>query len=343
MAAIPVQNIYYLLSYAWQLLEEGEEQAVATVPADNLLNLLTVLLLKNTQRLLRQGLAQNYNRRTATLATLKGKIDLTNSYKTDLLRQGKAICTFEELTPDNLPNQIIKAVIGQLLATPTLAPELLVSLRPLYRQLDKVSAIPLTTDLFNQLPGRLPNKYYPRVLSLCQMIHQNLLPEPGGESFLFQDFLEDEQQMGRLFELFVRNFLKQEQQVFRVKSEKINWQTDTDAGTDTAYLPQMVTDISLSSLERQIIIDTKFYKQALAQRYDKQKLISGHLYQLFAYLKNHGATTAQSATEGILLYPVTDQELDLSYQLHGHTVSIKTLNLAQPWPNIRADLLKVIA
>ncbi len=60
--AIPIQNIYYLLSYAWQMLEEGEEQEVAAVSADNLLNLVTALLLKNTSRLLRQGLVAKYRR-----------------------------------------------------------------------------------------------------------------------------------------------------------------------------------------------------------------------------------------------------------------------------------------
>lgn len=170
--AIPIQNIYYLLSYAWQLLEEGEEQDVTAVPADNLLNLVTALLLKNTRRLLRQGLAQSYYRRTDTLGILKGKIDLTHSFKTDLLRQGKAVCTFEDLSNDILPNQIIKATLHRLLATPALAPDLLLSLRPLYRQLEPVTTLELTAVLFGQLPARLPNnysaKYYARVLPLCQ-------------------------------------------------------------------------------------------------------------------------------------------------------------------------------
>ena len=103
----------------------------------------------------------------------------------------------------------------------------------------------------------------------------------------------------------------------------------------------MKTDISLTAATRKIIIDTKYYKKALTVHYDKQKLISGHLYQLFAYLKNQ--TDKTNTVEGILLYPVVNQELDLVYKFPGHKVSIKTINLAQSWQDIKAELLRIIA
>ena len=336
---IPVQNIYYLLSYAWNLSAEGEESRVTSAPGDKVLNLLAVLLYRNTLRLLRLGLAQGYVKRTDTLSTIKGKVALTASLKHDLFREGKAICNFEHLSPDILSNQLIKATLARLLNAPELAPELQRSLRMVYRNFEGVSTIQANDSQFTQLPATYRhNKYYGRVLPLCRFIQQNLLPEKGSGNFYLSNFLEDERQMGRLFEYFVRNFYKQEQQVFGVKSEKINWQTDAEEVSGAAFLPRMITDISLLSPERIIIIDTKFYQQALVQRYDKQKLISGHLYQLFAYLKNHSETTAAKPVEGMLLYPVVEQELNLSYQLHGHKISINTINLAQPWQDIKKDL-----
>lgn len=49
----------------------------------------------------------------------------------------------------------------------------------------------------------------------------------------------------------------------------------------------MQTDISLESSERKIIMDTKYYQNTLTKNFGSQKLISGNLYQMFAYLSNH--------------------------------------------------------
>ncbi|MGV3588228.1 MAG: 5-methylcytosine restriction system specificity protein McrC [Adhaeribacter sp.] len=341
---IPVQNIYYLLSYAWDLPLEKEEETATAAPGDKVLNLLASLLYRNLLRLLRQGLAQGYVQKTEVLSGIKGKIAVMATLQKDLFREGKAICTYETLSSDILPNQLIKATLAQLFKTPSFAPELQRSLQSVYRYFEEVSLIQPKEADFKKLPTTYGlNKYYGRVLPLCQFIRQNLLPEKGSSNFYLANFLEDEQQMGRLFEYFVRNFYRQEQQIFQVKSEKINWQIDAVEVDDLDYLPQMKTDISLLSEARKIIIDTKFYQQALVQRYDKQKLISAHLYQLFAYLKNHPESTPELPIEGMLLYPVVEQELSLNYQLHGHKISINTINLAQPWPQIKEDLLGLIS
>ena len=46
--------------------------------------------------------------------------------------------------------------------------------------------------------------------------------------------------------------------------------------------------------------------------------------------------------EGILLYPTVDVDLDLNYEIQGHRVRVKTINLNQDWQNIRRDLLQVV-
>ena len=181
---IPVQNIYYLLSYAWTLGDAGEESRVTAAPGDKVLNLLATLLCRNTLRLLRQGLIKGYIKRTGTLATIKGKIAVTATLKNDLFREGKAICAYETLNHDILPNQLIKATLIRLLNTTDLAPELQRSLRMVSRSFEPVSAIELNDFRFTQLPVNSGNnKYYERVLPLCRFIQQNLLPEAGGSNF----------------------------------------------------------------------------------------------------------------------------------------------------------------
>ena len=45
---------------------------------------------------------------------------------------------------------------------------------------------------------------------------------------------------------------------------------------------------------------------------------------------------------GILLYPTVQQSLNLNYEIQGHQISIKTVNLSQQWQTIHTDLLKVV-
>lgn len=341
--SVPIQNIYYLLCYAWHILEEEDSQSVNAISSDNSFDLLLHLLQKQTAKLVKHGLTTDYIRQTNILKGIKGKLEFSASIRQDLFRQGQAVCTYEILSADILPNQLIKSVLYVLLNTPALKQEQHGSLRQLYQTFSEVNLIQIAPEHFRHIAtARYFNKYYSPVLLICEVIWQQLLPEPGSEQFKFTDFRQDERQMARLFEAFVRNFYFREQSEFTVKSERINWQVADQESGDLQYLPQMVTDISLLSAQRKIIIDTKYYKQALVPHYDKQKLISGHLYQLFAYLKNQ-QNSQTVKTEGILLYPVVNQELDLKYQLPGHQISIKTINLNQPWQNIKADLLNMIA
>jgi 5-methylcytosine-specific restriction enzyme subunit McrC len=114
--------------------------------------------------------------------------------------------------------------------------------------------------------------------------------------------------------------------------------------TPLDMLPSMKTDVSLTSPERKIIIDTKYYAHALQIYYQKESIHSGNLYQLHAYLSNVVTEgDEQLKCEGILLYPTVETELDLQYEIKGHKISIRTINLNQDWKAIHQNLLEMIA
>jgi 5-methylcytosine-specific restriction enzyme subunit McrC len=148
--------------------------------------------------------------------------------------------------------------------------------------------------------------------------------------------------MARLFEQAVRNFYRREQRQYRVFAETIAWQASAIQPQDMALLPSMLTDTTLENPDRKIILDTKYYAAALRPRYDQQRLISPHLYQLYAYLQNV-RPAANQHLEGILLYPAATAAIDVRYTLGGHPVRIVTLDLHQPWPGIAADLLALVS
>jgi 5-methylcytosine-specific restriction enzyme subunit McrC len=187
---------------------------------------------------------------------------------------------------------------------------------------------------------------YDLLLKICELLHSALLPDPKGKGSKFSDILDDENEMDRVFEAFVRNFFRVEQTEFpSVKAEWIQWDAQIVDANSTQYLPAMHTDITLRSKGRVIIIDTKFYREALAEsQFGDKKVRSDHLYQLFSYLRNVKSQPGNEClAEGILLYPAVSQSLDLKFIIGGHQVRVRTIRLDQPWQHIHAELCSLLS
>ncbi|MEX6814048.1 hypothetical protein AB2C52_34510, partial [Pseudomonas aeruginosa] len=73
---------------------------------------------------------------------------------------------------------------------------------------------------------------------------------------------------------------------FRVKPYQLEWQAVPLTSNGIGRLPAMRTDVYLESADRRIIIDTKYYADALQQYHGSPSFRSENLYQLFAYLRN---------------------------------------------------------
>jgi 5-methylcytosine-specific restriction enzyme subunit McrC len=155
--------------------------------------------------------------------------------------------------------------------------------------------------------------------------------------------------MWKLFESFIRNFYDNEQKKYNVRREHIDWQLKAAEDSDLSLLPKMETDISLESATEKIIIETKFYKEALVSKENtfnqalrNKKFHSKHLYQLFSYMKNTEAKGEEKALTGILLYPTVNYSLNESYFIGDTKLKIYTINLNQAWEGIHKDLLELI-
>nr|WP_262905362.1 hypothetical protein [Hymenobacter nitidus] len=337
--------MYYLLCYAWNRLPEREELlAVEAAAFHKPLELLTQVLLTGTRRLLRQGLDQVYIEREEELSELRGRLLLAPSLSRDLLRRGRAVCAYDELSTNTPFNRLLLGMLEQLSRTRSLAPALRQEVRAVHRRFSPaVEATACTTQTLRQVRRLRPQGIEGFLLNICTLLHQSALPAPDAAGRTqFRDFRRDERLMAQLFEAFVRNFYRHEQRRFRVLSETIAWQADAEQTADMALLPVMITDTTLEAPDRKIILDTKYYKAALRPRYDQQKLISPHLYQLYAYLQNQPRGMGQQL-EGILLYPAARHEMAARYTLGGHPVRVVTIDLNQPWPGIAQDLLALIS
>jgi 5-methylcytosine-specific restriction enzyme subunit McrC len=293
--------------------------------------------------LLRRGLDRDYRDCTDEIATVRGRIELGASLRLQARSVRRLVCEFDELSHDLLHNQIIKASLRRLARAQTIEPALALNLTRTAQRMPEVSDIWLDRSAFARVQLHRNNAYYDLVLKVAELAFDCLLPNAQGSGFAFHDILRDETKMAKVFETFVRNFYRMEQADFAVLPLAIRWDGETVATTGIGRLPTMVTDIYLKSAGRRIIIDTKYYANALQRGvYGSDSFQSGNLYQLFAYLKNAAADPMFLGCEGMLLYPLNGTALRETYHIQGHPITVATIDLSQPWPMIADDLLVLL-
>ncbi len=340
---IPIENVYYLFCYAWNRFEEAQSISIGGSSSPDLPNLLGRVLLHGTRMLLRRGLDRNYQDVSDEMATVRGRIELGASLRLQARSVRRLVCEFDELSHNLLHNQIIKASLRRLARAQTIDSALAVDLAHTAQRMPEVSDIWLERTAFARVQLHRNNAYYDLLLRVAELAFDCLLPDNQGRGFAFTDVVRDERKMAYVFQDFVRNFYRTEQSDFAVLPLSIQWDGKPMAVTGAGRMPSMVTDIYLKSARRRLIIDTKYYANALQRsQYGDESFQSGNLYQLFAYLKNAAADPLFSGCEGILLYPLNGTSLRETYRIQGHPITIATINLAQPWPAIAEDLLALI-
>lgn len=343
-SVIPIQNLYYLLCYSWNRLAESEVVDVTGIDSTRQVDLFAFVMIRGTQHLIRRGLEQGYQVKSETIPGIRGRIDMAVTARRALAAQGLAHCEFDELTINTPSNQIIRTTLRYLTKVRDLDNDLRRQLLTLYRELDGIDCPPLTKSLFRKIQLHSNARFYRLLLNICELIAGSLLIDESDGSYRFRDFLRDEARMARVYEEFLFNFFRTERTDLSVRKEKINWMVSSTEPDSLAYLPSMETDISLRSATETLIIDAKYYKEALSSYFDTERVRSANLYQLFAYLKNLEARGGpDQLAGGMLLYPIVNQALRLDYQLHGHRIQICTVDLSAHWSEIRGELLELVS
>ena len=109
---IPIANIYYLLCYAWEHVEESDVVRLDEVgELERVHDLLGKVLAEGTFRLIRSGIDRGYREVSEDIAGIRGKIDVGETVKRALRSRGQVACTFEEMSHDVLHNRILRSTL----------------------------------------------------------------------------------------------------------------------------------------------------------------------------------------------------------------------------------------
>ena len=335
-----------MLSYAFTALKESVYDDIQKESFDNIHNLFAAILAKGIGLQLKQGLYREYINRVENLPVVRGKIDMPGTIKNRLEHRMIVTCDYDELSENNLLNQILKSTVFLLLRQKDVQEKYKAELKKEMLFLSEVDQIELQHIRWSNIRFQRNNRTYQLLLAICQLLVEgSLLTTESGE-YRLASFV-DEQRMSRLYEKFILEYYAQEfgQRLkgFSSRALQIPWQLDD--GYD-ALLPVMQTDITLTYGNQTLIIDAKYYECTLQTNFDVQTLHSGNMYQIFTYVKNKEAELEGTGHQvsGMLLYAKTDEDLvpDNVYQMSGNQISVKTLDLNQEFPEIAGQLNKIV-
>lgn len=333
---IPIRNIYYMLSYAFRILNEQSYKSVETEQFDNVAELCAAILAKGVSSQLKRGLGRDYIEKAEPLSALRGRIEISESIKTRSILRRQLICSYDEFSENSYMNRIIKTTM-ELLLHSDISKARKKELRKLLMYFGEVE--PLDVHSINwRIQYNRNNQTYRMLVSICYLVIKGLLQTNSDGTTCLMDFL-DEQHMCRLYEKFILEYYRKEFPKLSASASQIPWSLDDGEGT---MLPVMQSDIMLSKGSDVLIIDAKYYGHTTQIQYDTHTLHSGNLYQIFTYVKNKNAEFGDRphTVSGMLLYAATDEAIqpNNSYLMSGNKVSVKTLDLNLDFSQIAAQL-----
>jgi 5-methylcytosine-specific restriction enzyme subunit McrC len=337
-STIRIKNIYYMLSYAYRSLQEKGYESVAAEEFGNTQDLLATIIVRGTANQIRRGLHRDYVAHEETVAGVRGQISVGATVKRLSHIQGRLVCRHDEFTEDSAHNRALKATMAMFLRYGRLRPEIREALRRLLGYFGRVGDVELSTIRWDTITFHRNNASYRMLLGICRLAVQGLLlTTRTGEHRLAAWF--DDSQMYSLYERFVREYYRQHHPELAPRVTTVEWNAKRRGGTTD--LPVMRTDITLTSGERSLIIDTKYYGrtiQGLGRR-GRATLISENIYQMFAYVKNCDRAGSGNVA-GALLYAKTEESVtpDDDFDMDGSLISLKTLDLGGDWRAIVAQL-----
>ena len=333
---IRIQNIYYMLAYAFQVLNEQGYRSIATEEFSNTADLCAEILIRGIRTQVKRGLGKEYISRIESLSSLRGKIDITESIKTQSIMREQLVCSYDDFSINTYMNQIIKSTV-RLLFRSDISKARKNKMRKLLVYFDDVDVIDLHFVNWNIQYNR-NNQTYRMLISICYLVVNGLLMTQDDGTKKLMDFL-DEQRMHRLYEKFILEYYRKEHPEITANASQIPWQLDNDM---SSMLPIMQTDIMLTYKEKTLIIDAKYYVHSTLMRYGKHTLHSGNIYQIFTYVKNKEAELADRPHEvsGMLLYAKTTEDVypENEYRMSGNRIEVRTLDLDADFSVIKAQL-----
>ena len=334
-----IQNIYYMLSYAFQILKQEDYKQVAGEKFDKIHDLFAAILEKGVSRQLKQGLYREYVPMQEEMQAMRGKLNINSTIRLQIQRKQKLSCEFDEFSEDNLYNQVLKITMHRLIRADDVDAKRKQALKKLIVFFGSVKLIQPDHIAWNRLIYQRHNRNYELLLNICYLVLNGMLQTTEDGSYKLLSFSDEH--MERLYEKFILEYYKQHHPELDPEPSRVKWNlTEAPDQNMIQFLPAMQTDITLQKGDKILIIDAKYYGKPMIQNYDKETLRSAHLYQIFAYVKNMDTKNTGNVS-GLLLYAKVGEEIfpdGEPFVIGGNSIGARALDLDREFEEIRMQL-----
>ena len=333
---IKIQNIYYMLAYAFQILNEECYAKIAFEDFEFAEDLLAAILAKGIAIQIKRGLGREYIVQAGALASPHGKVDISTSIKQQTMHKKQLVCEFDDFSENAYINQVLKATAMLLLRSDDVRTEQKKGLKKIMLYFHNVDSINAFDIQWGHILYNRNNATYKMLINICYLVVEGMLPTTHDGSRVIKQLKDNH--LNRLYEKFVREYYRKHYPEISVSASHIDWNVDDGI---TELLPAMKSDITLEYPGKTLIIDTKYYGHTLQSNplFNSRTIHSGNMYQIFTYVKNRDKKQSGDVS-GVLLYAKTDEDItpDNSYLMGGNRISVKTLDLDKDFSRIRNQL-----
>lgn len=331
-----------MLSYAFQVLKQSNYEEIESEKFDKVQDLFAAIIAKGVAQQLKQGLYREYIPKSEVLSVLRGKLDINETIKCRVQHKQNVACEFDELSENNLFNQILKTTLYYLVKDRGVEAERKVALKKVLVFFDNIDLLDPSRIQWGKLYYQKNNKNYEMLMNICYFVIDGMLQTTEKGEYKMAAFSDEH--MAKLYEKFILEYYSQNHTYLsEVKAAQIKWNlTGENKESMIKFLPVMQTDIFLRLNEKILIIDAKYYGQTLQRQFDKETLHSGNMYQIFTYVKNQDQYHTGNVS-GLLLYAKTDESItpDCTFDIDGNIIGAKTLDLNTDFKMISAQLDKI--
>ena len=340
--SIFIKNIYYMLSYAFQVLKQSNYDDVASEKFENAQDLFAAILSKGIAQQLKHGLYREYVTKNESLSVIKGKLNLTETFNNKIQRKQRIACEYDELSENNLFNQILKTSIHYLLIDDFVNIERKISLKKELVFFDGIELLRPSEIRWSTLYYQRNNRNYELLMNICYFVLEGMLQTTETGEYKMMSFSDEN--MARLYEKFILEYYRHHHKYLsEVSASQVKWNlVGENNASMIRFLPTMQTDIFLRLNDKILIIDAKYYGRTMQKQYDKSTLHSNNMYQIFTYVKNQDSDNSGNVA-GILLYAKTDEDItpDCIFNMGGNKIGAKTLDLNKEFSLIAKQLDKI--
>ena len=247
---------------------------------------------------------------------------------------GRAVCTYEEFTEDTQLNRVLKATCLRLAASPAIGMERRRQLRGLMAPLAGVRDIDPRQIRWHSLTFHRGNRFYRFLTGVCYMaLNDLILTEDSGQ--VPAGSFRDSQAPHRLYQRFLLNYFRRHHPELNPGATEVGSRRELPS-----FVPALLTDVTLTSGRRTLIIDAKCYGHIFQSHYNREIVSPANVNQIFHYVVAAADERPGQQVSGMLLYAKTeDESIDCGkWSEHGHEFEVRLLDLERRFDEIAAQM-----